>query len=88
MRNFRNVIAALTLALALLTPTLAGDGVMHTGVVAPTPTPTPIVEGINDGTADGKGIMHTGVAAPAPSPTDDMIAEVAAILAQSVLALF
>ena len=88
MRNYRNVIAALALALVLLTSVHAGDGVMHTGIIAPTPTPTPTVEGMTADTPDGKGIMHTGATAPAPSSTDIMIAEVAATLVQSVLALF
>ena len=89
MKNYRNVIAALALALVLLTPALAGDGVMHTGVVGPTPTPTPTnIATTTDAPDDGKGIMHTGAAEPAPSSTNIMIAEVAAILAQSVIALF
>ncbi|HEY9285709.1 MAG TPA: hypothetical protein VIP46_19825 [Pyrinomonadaceae bacterium] len=88
MKNYRNVIAALALALVLLTPAHAGDGIMHTGVVAPTPTPTPVTDGFTDETSDGRGIMHTGAAEPAPPATDIMIAEAAAILARSVLALF
>lgn len=88
MKNYRNVIAAPALALVLLTSVHAGDGVMHTGVVAPTPSPTPIPDAITAYTADEKGVMHTGAAEPAPSETDIMIAEVAAILARSVLALF
>lgn len=87
MRNYRHVIAALALALALLTPALAGDGIMHTGIVAPTPTPTPTEIAITD-SPDGKGIMHTGAAEPAPSATDIMIAEITAALARSVIALF
>lgn len=88
MRNHQKVIAALALALVLLTSAHAGDGVMHTGIVAPTPTPSPTVDNITNDTADGKGIMHTGAAEPAPSATDIMIAEVAAALARSVLTLF
>ena len=86
MRNYRNVIAALALALALITPTLAGDGVMHTGIVAPTPTPTP--EAIAADATEGRGIMHTGAAESAPSATDITMAEVAAALVRSVLTLF
>ena len=86
MKNYRNVIAALALALVLLTSAHAGDGVMHTGIVAPTPTPTP--DSITTDTTDVKGVMHTGAAESAPTPTDIMIAEVAAALARSVLALF
>lgn len=88
MKNYRNVIAAPALALALLTAVHAGDGVMHTGIVAPTPTPTPVTDSFTADTADGRGVMHTGAAEPAPSTTDIMIAEVAAALARSVLALF
>ena len=90
MRNHRNVFAALALALVLLTPALAGDGVMHTGVVAPSPTPTPQSMTTTDApdAPDRKGIMHTGAPEPAPSATDNMIAEVARILLQNVLTLF
>lgn len=88
MRNYRNVIAAPALALALLTSVHAGDGVMHTGIIAPTPTPAPVVDSFTDDPADGRGIMHTGATEPAPSATDIMIAEFAAALARSVLALF
>lgn len=91
MRNNRNFIAALALALVLLTPALAGDGVMHTGVLAPSPTPTPqFLATTTDApdAPDGKGIMHTGAVEPAPSATDNMIAEVASVLLQSVLILF
>ncbi len=87
MKNYRNFIAALALALVLLTPALAGDGVMHTGVVAPSPTPRPDSMMTADA-PDDKGVMHTGVAESAPSSTDITIAEIGAALAQSVLILF
>lgn len=87
MRNYRNVIAALALALVLLTPVLAGDGIMHTGIVSPTPTPSP--------TTTATGIMHTGATEAAQSTGDEpeltttgIITETALDLLRSVLTLF
>jgi F0F1-type ATP synthase membrane subunit c/vacuolar-type H+-ATPase subunit K len=56
MRSYRNFAAALALAFALLVPAYGDDGIMHTGIVAPTPTPAPI---------STTGIMHTGMTAEA-----------------------
>jgi hypothetical protein len=87
MRNYRNAITALTLALVLTMPAFAG--IMHTEKESPTPSPVPAVAGIMTTDApDGEGIMHTEAAESAPSETSLMIAEVAAALVQSVLTLF
>ena len=87
MRNYRNAITALTLALVLTMPAFAG--IMHTEKESPTPTPVPAVAGIMTTDApDSEGVMPTGAAESAPSATGIVIAEVVAVLARSVLTLF
>ncbi len=86
MRNYRNAVAALVLALALSTSAYAGDGIMHTGVVAPTPTPVPAVNGIMH-TGAPEGIMHTDED-ESESVAADAVAVIMLNLLQSVLTLF
>lgn len=84
MRNYRNAAAVLTLTLALSAPAFAG--IMTTDKTSPTPTPVPAA----------KGIMTTDATDEAPlvgdpesaSAADDVVAEIAATLLRSVLALF
>ena len=82
MRNGRNAIAALALALVLSTPTFAG--IMSTDV-APPPPPTPAAAGIMVAeVTDGE--MQPGEAASTPDATD-ALTEMALTLLQSVLSL-
>jgi hypothetical protein len=84
MRNGRNAIAALVLALLLSTPTFAG--IMTGEVSSPAPTPTPAVAGSMT-TEMTDGGMQTGEAASTPEATDT-VTEIALNLLQSVLTLF
>lgn len=84
MRNYRNAVVALVLALALSTSAYAGDGIMHTGIVAPTPTPA--VNGIMH-TGAPEGIMHTDQD-ESESGAVDAVTVIALNLLQSVLTLF
>lgn len=87
MRNYRNAITALTLALVLTMPAFAG--IMHTEKASPTPTPVPAAANtMTTDSADSKSIIHTDAAVSAPSATGTAIAEVVAVLARSVLTLF
>lgn len=83
MKNYRNAVAALALTFVLSTATY-GDGIMHTGKPAPSPTPT--VNGIMH-TDEAEGIMHTG-AAESESGLTDAVTVIATNLLQSVLTLF
>lgn len=82
MKSYRNVAAALLLALALATPAFAGE--MQTGVASPQPTPaaSSTTEMV---TADG--VMQTGEAASTPEAADT-VTELALNLLESVFALF
>jgi hypothetical protein len=83
MKNYRNAVAALMLALVLSTAAY-GDGIMHTDKASPTPTPT-----VN-------GIMHTDEpedskrtdAAESESGSTDAMTVIALNLLRSVLTLF
>ncbi len=81
MRNYRNAVAALVLALMLTTPAFAG--IMYTGKPSPSPTPTP-TSATQAGTTDG--IIYTGAAESAPGATDSLT-EIALSLLQSLLTL-
>jgi hypothetical protein len=80
MRNFRNVIAMLFLAFVLSTSAFADDGIIHTGIAAPAPTPT-ANSTIQSVAADG--IM---VAELTPRVADTTT-EIALSMLQSVLSL-
>jgi hypothetical protein len=82
MRNSRNAIAALALALVLSTPTFAG--IMITEIAPPPPPPT---TNSQSWTGVTEGIINTDAAASAPGVTDSTT-EIALNLLQSVLALF
>ena len=77
MKNYRNAVVALVLALALSTSAYAADGIMHTGVAAPAPTPTGVTQ----------GIMHTDED-ESESVAADAVTVIALNLLQSVLTLF
>jgi hypothetical protein len=83
MRNSRNVIAALVLALVLSTPTFAG--IMVAEIASPTPTPTPTADGIMVAEVTDDG-TQTGAATP-NSDTANTVTEIALNLLQSVLSL-
>jgi hypothetical protein len=80
MRNYRNAAAALVLALVLLMPVYAGDGIITTDKPAPAPTPA------------ATGIITTDAAqadeAESALTTADVAIEIARDLLQSVLILF
>lgn len=84
MRNGRNAIAALVLALVLSAPTFAG--IMVTDVAPPPPPPTPAAAGIMT-TEVTDGETQTGEAASTPEATDT-VTEIALTLLQSMLTLF
>ena len=81
MKSYRNVAAALLLALALTTSALAGE--MQTGVASPQPTPA--ASSMTE-TAKTDGVIQTGEAASTPEAADT-VTEIALNLLQSVFAL-
>ena len=81
MKNYRNAVAALVLALVLTTPAVAG--IMYTDKAPPPPTPT-TTSATQAGTTDG--IMYTGAAESAPGATDSLT-EIALSLLQNLLTL-
>jgi hypothetical protein len=83
MRNYRNVIAALVLALALAAPALA-DGIMNTDKTPPPPPPS--ATGIMNTDLTG-GIMYPEAVESAPVVTDSAT-EIALNLLQTALTLF
>lgn len=83
MKNYRNVAAALALALTLSSPAFAG--VMQTGVTGPDPQPTSAASSTAE-TVTVDGEMHTGEAASTPEAADT-VTEIALNLLQSVFAL-
>ncbi|HEY9281948.1 MAG TPA: hypothetical protein VIP46_00695 [Pyrinomonadaceae bacterium] len=84
MRNYRNAAAVLTLTLALTAPAFAG--IMTTDKTSPTPTPAPAAKGIM--TTDATDEVTVINDAYSGSAVDDVLAEVAATLLRSVIALF
>jgi hypothetical protein len=74
MKNYRNALAALVLAIVFSTSAFAGDGVIW---MERTPPPPPPVQ------ADGA--MWTDVAAPMPE--DDDLMEIALSLLQTLIPL-
>lgn len=84
MKSYRNVAAALGLALVLATSAFAGE--IHTGVAGPDPQPTPAASSVSE-TATVSGEMQTGEAASTPGAADT-ITETALNLLQSVFTLF
>jgi hypothetical protein len=74
MKSYRNALAALVLAFVFATPAFAGDGVLHTGITPPPPSP-----------AQAEGVLHTGIAAPAPEA--DVLTEIALSLLQTLIPL-
>jgi hypothetical protein len=83
MRNSRNIITALVLALALSTPAFAG--IMTTDIASPTPTPTPTADGIMVAEVTDDGTQTS--AATSNSNTANTATEIALNLLQSVLSL-
>jgi hypothetical protein len=83
MRNYRNAIAALVLALVFAAPAFADDGIMYTDRTSPAPPPA----NSQTLTAATAGIIYTDNAASAPEPTDT-VTEIALTLLQSMLTLF
>jgi hypothetical protein len=82
MRNYRNAVAALVLALVLSTSAFAGE--IHTGVAPPPPPVTTNGEIHTDATG---GEIQTGEAVSTPEATDTIM-EAALNLLQSLLTLF
>jgi hypothetical protein len=83
MKNYRNALAVLVLALMLSPLAYADDGIMWTGKAAPTPTPT---ASSTSQTETAAGIMTTDETKPAPDAADT-VTEIALSLLQSVLFL-
>ena len=81
MKNYRNAVAALVLALALTTP--ASAGIIYTVKPSPSPTPT-TTSATQAGTTDG--IIYTGAAESASGATDSVMG-VALSLLQNLLTL-
>jgi hypothetical protein len=86
MRNYRNAVAALVLALMLSPLAYAGDGIMY-----PERTPPPPPPSTSSMTTDG--VMTTGVAGQDTTGSDataasSSLTETALNLLQSVLSLF
>jgi hypothetical protein len=84
MRNFRNAVTALVLALVFAAPAFA-DGIINTDKVPPPPPPPPSATGIMYPELTD-GIINTDVAAPAPETTDSTT-EIALNLLQTALTL-
>lgn len=74
MKNYRNAVAALVLAIVFSTSAYAGDGIMHTDRTPPPPPPP-----------QAGGIMHTDIAPPVPE--DDTLTEIAHSLLQTLITL-
>jgi hypothetical protein len=74
MKNYRNALAALVLAIVFSTSAFAGDGVIYTEKTPPPPPP-----------AQAEGVIYTDIAAPVPE--EDALTEIALTLLQSVLSL-
>jgi hypothetical protein len=84
MRNFRNALSALVLALVFTMPAFADDGIM-TSEKTPPPPPPPSANGIM--TTDlTDGIMHSDAVESAT--VTDPATEIALSLLQTALALF
>ena len=75
MKNYRNFLAAMALAIVFTTSAFAGDGVLHTDKTPP-PPPPPV---------QAEGIMHTDIAAPVPE--EDTLTEIALTLLQTLITL-
>jgi hypothetical protein len=73
MKNYRNAIAALVLALVFSTSTFASDGVIW---MERTPPPPPV---------QADGVIWMEVAAPAPE--EDALTEIALSLLQTLIPL-
>jgi|GEM_PF-4800060 len=82
MRNGRNAVAALTLALLLTTPTFAG--IMTAELAPPPPPPTATGIMVTDLTDDG---TQTSETTRTPEATDT-VTKTALTLLQSMLTLF
>jgi hypothetical protein len=81
MKSYRNVAAALLLALVLATSALAGE--MQTGVASPQPPPA---ASSTTETVTTDGVIQTGEAAPTPEAADT-VTGIALNLLESVFAL-
>ena len=73
MKNYRNALAALVLAIVFSTSAFAGDGVIYTEKTPPPPPP------------QATGVIYTEITSPAPE--EDALTEIALTLLQSVLSL-
>ncbi len=75
MKNYRNAVVALVLAMVFSTPAFAEDGIIHTEKnLLPLPTPPPV-----------NSTVWTGTTTPAPEA--DVLTEIALNLFQNLLIL-
>jgi hypothetical protein len=81
MKKLQMFAASVSLILLLSASTFGDDGIMSTGKTPP-PPPPPASSTAQSDSADTDGIISTG------APSADTLAEVAAGVLQSVLALF
>jgi hypothetical protein len=80
MRNYRNAVAALVLALVFAAPAFADDGIMSTDKTPPPPPPASSQMAMD-------GIIYTDSAESAPGVVDSAT-ETALTLLQRMLTLF